>query len=112
MSGGERDSDWIVEPPAFDEALISIDTSTSNTLTDELRGSLEALARALEEVPRGTELAEVEAFTLSAGMKCPTLTVCSPETSMPCAFRLVIDCTIKSCPSACPKATLGGGYSA
>ncbi len=103
MSESSEGSEWVVAPGP-DTALISIDVSEAAELTPEVRMAVETLARALEEAPRAGEPDEVEGF-----MKCPTYTVCT-VTSYPCIARTIVDCVVKTCPSACPKASLCGAY--
>jgi hypothetical protein len=88
----DQGSDWIVEPPGADAAVIRIDVD-HETVTPELREALEALSRAMEAM---NDPEEVEAYRRRP---CPNNVTCDPLTSGPCVAKTIIDCTIYPCPS-------------
>ncbi|MEY2567759.1 MAG: hypothetical protein QOE35_2288 [Actinomycetota bacterium] len=88
------DSGWLIEPPATDGAIISLEVATDAELTPELRQAIEALALAVEALGQPSE---VEGFA-RAGI-CDTNMGCSPQSTRPCFSKLIVDCRIIKCPT-------------
>jgi hypothetical protein len=96
----ENDSDWLVPPPEPGWALLHVAVDEDAEVTPELRGAIDALLVALEDLPVPAGAAEVEGFQPA----CPDQTRCAPLVRQPCFKKHIISCTIVPCPhnAVCP----------